>query len=383
MNIFIILHFINNKANKSSVISLIYAMGGGNVNYNIFVNNTGENILSAAGTSDPINLDYNYWGVNNDPNSLIKKGEKTILNKWITIGIDGNSTIYAGSEALYNIAFQGENADKLPLFNTDVTLIPNSGTLKPSNISLNNKSSVGILINKAGNFTFVIGQEYKNLATYNITVLKINSSIIVNADDTVYGKDVVVVAAVPSDAAGNVIFTVNGVNKTAVIDKGVASATFVGLTVGEYQVTATYSGDDKYLISTNNTKFNVIKAKSDIVLNINDIVYGDDVTVVANLAKDATGKVAFIIDGVSNSAVIDNGVATFNVVALTAGNHNVTVVYNGDKNYKAINSTKLFDVAKIDSNVKINVTDIVYGNNISIVATVPGDAAGNVIFTVN
>ena len=47
---------------------------------------------------------------------------------------------------------------------------------------------------------------------------------------------------------------------------------------------------------------------------------------------------------------------------LTAGNHNVTVVYNGDKNYKAINSTKLFDVAKIDSNVKINVTDIVYGN---------------------
>ena len=54
-------------------------MGGGNVNYNIFVNNTGENILSAAGTSDPINLDYNYWGVNNDPNSLIKKGEKTIF----------------------------------------------------------------------------------------------------------------------------------------------------------------------------------------------------------------------------------------------------------------------------------------------------------------
>ena len=463
--------FINNKANKSSVISLIYAMGGGNVNYNIFVNNTGENILSAAGTSDSINLDYNYWGVNSDPNSLIKKGEKTILNKWITIGIEGNSTIYAGSEALYNIAFQGENADKLPLFNTDVTLIPNAGTLKPSNISLNNKSSVGILINKAGNFTLVIGQEYKNLATYNITVLKINSSINVNADDTVYGKDVVVVAAVPSDAAGNVIFTVNGVNKTAVIDNGVASATFVGLTVGEYQVTATYSGDDKYLISTNNTKFNVIKAKSDIVLNINDIVYGDDVTVVANLAKDATGnviftvngvnksavvvdgvasatfaglgagdysvvasyagdnnykasnnstkfsvskadgyievvvpdnlkfgdnativanlakdatgKVAFIIDGVSNSAVIDNGVATFNVVALTAGNHNVTVVYNGDKNYKAINSTKLFDVAKIDSNVKINVNDIVYGNNISIVATVPSDAAGNVIFTVN
>ena len=77
-----------------------------------------------------------------------------------------------------------------------------------------------------------------------------------------------------------------------------ASATFVGLTVGEYQVTATYSGDDKYLISTNNTKFNVIKAKSDIVLNINDIVYGDDVTVVANLAKDATGNVIFTVNGV-------------------------------------------------------------------------------------
>ena len=376
--------FINNKANKSSVISLIYAMGGGNVNYNIFVNNTGENILSAAGTSDPINLDYNYWGVNNDPNSLIKKGEKTILNKWITIGIDGNSTIYADSEALYNIAFQGENADKLPLFNTDVTLIPNAGTLKPSNISLNNKSSVGILINKAGNFTFVIGQEYKNLATYNITVLKINSSIIVNADDTVYGKDVVVVAAVPSDAAGNVIFTVNDVNKSAVVVDGVASATFAGLGAGDYSVVASYAGDNNYKASNNSTKFSVSKADGYIEVVVPDnLKFGDNATIVANLAKDATGKVAFIIDGVSNSAVIVDGVATFNVAALTAGNHNVTVVYNGDKNYKAINSTKLFDVAKIDSNVKINVTDIVYGNNISIVATVPSDAAGNVIFTVN
>ena len=375
--------FINNKANKSSVISLIYAMGGGNVNYNIFINNTGENILSAAGTSDSINLDYNYWGVNSDPNSLIKKGEKTILNKWITIGIEGNSTIYAGSEALYNIAFQGENADKLPLFNTDVTLIPNAGTLKPSNISLNNKSSVGILINKAGNFTLVIGQEYKNLATYNITVLKINSSINVNADDTVYGKDVVVVANVPSDAAGNVIFTVNGVNKTAVIDNGVVSATFAGLTVGEYQVTATYSGDDKYLISTNNTKFNVIKAKSDIVLNINDIVYGDDVTVVANLAKDATGNVIFTVNGVNKSAVVVDGVASATFAGLGAGDYSVVASYAGDSNYKASNSTAKFNVAKADVDVKINVGDIKVGETAIITVIVSPGVTGNVTVIVN
>ena len=375
--------FINNKANKSSVISLIYAMGGGNVNYNIFVNNTGENILSAAGTSDSINLDYNYWGVNSDPNSLIKKGEKTILNKWITIGIEGNSTIYAGSEALYNIAFQGENADKLPLFNTDVTLIPNAGTLKPSNISLNNKSSVGILINKAGNFTLVIGQEYKNLATYNITVLKINSSINVNANDTVYGKDVVVVANVPSDAAGNVIFTVNGVNKTAVIDNGVASATFAGLTVGEYQVTATYSGDDKYLISTNNTKFNVIKAKSDIVLNINDIVYGDDVTVVANLAKDATGNVIFTVNGVNKSAVVVEGVASATFAGLGAGDYSVVASYAGDSNYKASNSTAKFNVAKADVDVKINVGDIKVGETAVITVNLSPSVSGNVTVIVN
>ena len=95
-----------------------------------------------------------------------------------------------------------------------------------------------------------------------------------------------------------------------------ASATFAGLGAGDYSVVASYAGDNNYKASNNSTKFSVSKADGYIEVVVPDnLKFGDNATIVANLAKDATGKVAFIIDGVSNSAVIDNGVATFNVAA--------------------------------------------------------------------
>ncbi len=39
----------------------------------------------------------------------------------------------------------------------------------------------------------------------------------------------------------------------------------------------------------------LLKLNLILFLNINDIVYGDNVTVVANLAKDATGNVIFLL----------------------------------------------------------------------------------------
>ena len=68
---------------------------------------------------------------------------------------------------------------------------------------------------------------------------------------------------------------------------------FKDLTPGDYIVNVNYDGDDACDGSTNSTSFNVAKADSDVVISVDDVVYGGDVTVVAAVSSGATGNVTF------------------------------------------------------------------------------------------
>ena len=99
---------------------------------------------------------------------------------------------------------------------------------------------------------------------------------------------------------------------------------------------------------------------------------------------NATGSVTIEINGKSytNSTII-NGKATFIVPDLAYGNKTVAVTYSGDANYTSVFTTANFTVNKRQSYVNVSVSDIHVGEIALVNVTVPGNATGQVVVSVN
>jgi len=82
--------------------------------------------------------------------------------------------------------------------------------------------------------------------TVSFKVSKVNAPISADADDIYQGEDATVVVNVPEDATGTVTITVNGKTYTQEVKNGKAIFTVPGLTKGDYDIVASYSGDRKY-----------------------------------------------------------------------------------------------------------------------------------------
>ena len=54
-------------------------------------------------------------------------------------------------------------------------------------------------------------------------------------------------------------------------------------------------------------------------MNIDDVVYGQDVIVQVVLSDDATGNVTVSVDGISNTVIVKDGSATVKISYLEAG----------------------------------------------------------------
>ena len=89
------------------------------------------------------------------------------------------------------------------------------------------------------------------------------------------------------------------------------------------------------------------------------------------------------IAGKKYSAKVINGNATFKVANLTCGNKTVTAIYAGNYKYLFNATTNNFTVYKRPSTVVVNTTDINVGDVAIINVTVPQNATGYVVISVN
>ena len=76
------------------------------------------------------------------------------------------------------------------------------------------------------------------------------------------------------------------------------------------------------------------------------------------------------------------GRAVLNVPGLSAGNHTVKVIYNGDDNHNVSEAEDNFTVSQDKPSMDINVTDIDYHDTENIEIALPEDATGTVNVTV-
>ena len=164
---------------------------------------------------------------------------------------------------------------------------------------------------------------------------------------------------------------------------GTASVEIANLTLGKHTLKVIYSGDSNYTNNTKEVEFNIKNSLSSITINtIKDSIYGESITITANITRGANGNVTFTIDHDSKTVEIVNGVAKVTFNKVNAGNKNVKATYNGNNIYQGSSDNKEFKIAKAPSNINIITSEIIEGQNIRIYAVVNDDATGNVTFRI-
>ena len=256
-------------------------------------------------------------------------------------------------------------------------------------VSIENGKATGTISGlAAGDYTvtvkYVGDDKYTGVeVAENVNVAKAQPVLGVVIADVDYGNGFVIEATLTgvnsAPLSGNVIVTVNGKEYTVKVTDGKGIATGDRLAAGTYAFAAVWAGDDNYNIVTENGDFKVNKIDSSVVVNVNNIKVGEELTITVNVPSDATGDVTVSVDGKEYNVAIENGKAVKTISGLKADDYTVTVKYAGDNNYNEATADAEFSVSKIsDYNMGISVPEIKEGVNSTISVDLPKDATGTV-----
>ena len=354
----------------------------------------------------------------------LENGEVTLrASRWNVPEYNGNATVNvegldAGHYPVVAIFNGNENYNKatatvdFEVYKVNTTV---SVDVKPSmkigesqviNITVNNTNATGNVIvivdgvnntvpitNGAANFTIealtsgnhsivVIYEGDKNLngnwtsATFEVGKLDapINMTI---SNSTVGGKQTITVE-VPENATGQVLIDINGQPYYANISDGKAVLELDTLPAGEYDVVATYLGDDTYLRNSTSGKFNVTKNNSTLEIAPQNITCGESETITFTVPEDATGNITVVVANETYTVPVSGGTGTLTIPKLPSGNYTIDATYNGDDKYKPVSNSTSFEVSKTDD-TDLKVID--QGNG-TVVVVVGDNATGNVTIKV-
>ena len=148
-------------------------------------------------------------------------------------------------------------------------------------------------------------------------------------------------------------------------------------------VNYTISDNDTITVEYGNEIFNikviVAKETSIILINVNDIVVGENATIDVFVNKNATGNVVVSVNNKNITVNIKDGKASLIVSDLPVGKYDIVVKYSGDANYGASTNITSFNVGKIAKyDIDVDISRVQSGENATITVSLPKDATGNV-----
>ena len=301
----------------------------------------------------------------------------TVYNTITVKPLDFNLTVADigyGENAIINANFNA-------LINGTVTFIIKNHLNKTVDvISGNARYSLSGL--KLGTYTVEAVYNSKLSKTATFTVSKGTPKLDVDIKDVLAGQDEVITVTLPNDATGEITFIVDGTTYKKTLNNGIAAIAISDLTLGNHSLKVIYSGDANYNSNAADMTFNIKNSLSETVIDVNNTVYGENITVLASVTSGATGNVTFILGNLTKTVEIINGkaIATFN--KLNAGTYSVRADYLGNSVYSKSSDEKSFDVAKANSNIEIITGEIEFNKNVRIWAVVNDDATGNVTFRI-
>ena len=243
--------------------------------------------------------------------SDIKVGEDAVISIAVPEITSGVVSVTVG-DAIYNVA-----------------VVDGKGTLTLSGLA---SGSYDVVAKFNGDDKYLASEDS---AKFNVT--KLASTIDIAVDNIKVGEDAVIGVALPEDATGEVIISVNGKNYTVMTKYGMASVTISDLANGTYSVDAFYNGDDIYAPIKNSTAFTVSKVSDyNMTVDIADIVKGENATITVSVPEDGTGSVIVTINGTDYKGTVVNGTAKVIIPGLDEGTYKVVTFYTGDNKYDSM-----------------------------------------------
>uniref|UniRef100_UPI0037DCE964 Ig-like domain repeat protein n=1 Tax=Methanobrevibacter smithii TaxID=2173 RepID=UPI0037DCE964 len=276
----------------------VFAYYNGDKYYKTSYNSTTFNVAKLASTTT-VNV------------SDIKVGEDAVISIAVPEITSGVVSVTVG-DAIYNVA-----------------VVDGKGSLTLSGLA---SGSYDVVAKFNGDDKYLASEDS---AKFNVT--KLASTIDIAVDNIKVGEDAVIGVALPEDATGEVIISVNGKNYTVMTKYGMASVTISDLANGTYSVDAFYNGDDIYAPIKNSTAFTVSKVSDyNMTVDIADIVKGENATITVSVPEDGTGNVIVTINGTDYNGTVVNGTAKVIIPGLDEGTYKVVTFYTGDNKYDSM-----------------------------------------------
>lgn len=249
--------------------------------------------------------------------------------------------------------------------------------------------------------TDLAGGNYSLTATYGgndyhlegngITPLNValrNAWIEVVVQSVNYGQNATVV--ITTNSNGTVRFNMHGRNEVIEVQmdngRGEFNLTLENYTTpGKHSVGVILEPNEYYGFATNQTSFIVYKNVTPISATPSTpIEVGDMLTVNVTVNENATGFVKITINGKDYFEKLDGGNATFEIFGIPFGKYrNIPVEYLGDDYFNETSTKISFDVNYKDYVVNTKVSNVKYGENVTIYTALPGDVTEDVIFVIN
>ena len=243
--------------------------------------------------------------------SDIKVGEDAVISIAVPEITSGVVSVTVG-DAIYNVA-----------------VVDGKGTLTLSGLA---SGSYDVVAKFNGDDKYLASEDS---AKFNVT--KLASTIDIAVDNIKVGENAVISVALPEDATGEVIISVNGKNYTVMTKYGMANVTISDLANGTYSVDVFYNGDDIYAPIKNSTAFTVSKVSDyNMTVDIADIVKGENATITVSVPEDGTGSVIVTINGTDYNGTVVNGTAKVIIPGLDEGTYKVVTFYTGDNKYDSM-----------------------------------------------
>ena len=276
----------------------VFAYYNGDKYYKTSYNSTTFNVAKLASTTT-VNV------------SDIKVGEDAVISIAVPEITSGVVSVTVG-DAIYNVA-----------------VVDGKGSLTLSGLA---SGSYDVVAKFNGDDKYLASEDS---AKFNVT--KLASTIDIAVDNIKVGENAVISVALPEDATGEVIISVNGKNYTVMTKYGMANVTISDLANGTYSVDVFYNGDDIYAPIKNSTAFTVSKVSDyNMTVDIADIVKGENATITVTIPEDGTGSVIVTINGTDYNGTVVNGTAKVIIPGLDEGTYKVVTFYTGDNKYDSM-----------------------------------------------
>ena len=163
----------------------------------------------------------------------------------------------------------------------------------------------------------------------------------IDIKDILAGEIEEIKVTLPETATGSITFVLDGKTYVKTLKNGEAILEIPNLELGKHTLKVIYSGDDKYTNNTKTLEFNIKNSlsKTEITINKNNTIYGEEITVTAKVTPGATGNVTFKVDNQEITANLINGTAKATFNKINAGLQTITARYNGDNIYQGSATT--------------------------------------------